>query len=87
LGAAAAAAKGPNNLFEEIESRIAKEPVKLNVVVQLAEEGDGVNDATVPWPEDRKLVKLGQLAFTGLVATELMNRRTLYSSRFPGWTA
>ena len=46
LDAAAAAAKGPNYLFEEIEARIAKEPVKLNVVVQLAEDGDAVNDAT-----------------------------------------
>ncbi len=39
LDAAAAAAKGPNYLFEELEHRIANEPVKFRVVVQLAEGG------------------------------------------------
>jgi catalase len=67
LDAAAAAAKGPNYRFDELAARIAKEPVKLRVVVQLAEDGDTVNDVTVPWPEDRKLLELGMLAFTELV--------------------
>src|ERR1700677_821987 len=70
LDAAAAAAKGPNYLFEEMEARVAKEPVKLKVVVQVAEDGDSVNDATSLWPESRKLLELGQLVFTGLVANE-----------------
>src|ERR1700722_19177199 len=56
LDAATAAAKGPNYLFEELEERVAKEPVRFRVVVQLAEDGDTVNDVTVHWPEDRKLL-------------------------------
>src|ERR1700691_4896485 len=42
LDPAAVAAKGPNYLFDEIEHRIANEPIHLRVVVQLAEPGDTV---------------------------------------------
>jgi catalase len=83
LEAAAAAAKGPNYLFEEIESRIAKEPVKLKVVVQLAEEGDEVNDVTVPWPETRQLLELGQLVFTELVANEAHEQKNIIFDPIP----
>jgi len=34
----------------------------------VAEEGDAVDDATVPWPESRKLVPFGRIALTGSVA-------------------
>jgi catalase len=60
----AAAAKGPNYLFDELAQRIAKEPVKFRVVVQLAEDGDTVDDVTVHWPADRTLLELGSLVFT-----------------------
>ena len=39
LDAAAASAKAPNYLFEEIEHRVGKEPVKFKVVAQVAEDG------------------------------------------------
>jgi catalase len=61
LDAAAAVARGPNYLFDEMEERIAKEPVKFRVVVQLAEDGDTVDDVTVQWPDDRKFLELGKL--------------------------
>ncbi len=83
LEAAAAAAKGPNYLFEEIEARIAKEPVKLKVVVQLAEDGDEVNDVTVQWPENRKLLELGQLSFTELVANETHEQKNIIFDPIP----
>jgi catalase len=64
LEAAAAAAKGPNYLFDELEQRIANEPVRFRVVVQLAEDGDTVNDVTVQWPDSRKSLELGKLSLT-----------------------
>src|SRR6266446_8703384 len=47
LDEAKAAARSPNCLFDEIKERVAKEPVKFHIVVQLAEDGDTVDDATV----------------------------------------
>lgn len=67
LSDAAAAAKGPNFLFDELTERIAKGPIKLRVVVQLANDGDNVNDATEQWPEDRTLMDLGTIALTAPV--------------------
>ena len=68
LSAEDAAAKGPNYLFDEILERVAKEPVRFRIMVQVANDGDVVDDATVHWPEDRKVVELGTLELTQPVA-------------------
>ena len=59
LDEAATKEKGPDFLFEELQRRVADETVTFRVVAQLAEEGDEVNDATVHWPESRRIVELG----------------------------
>jgi catalase len=66
LDAAAAAARGPDFLFDEIKQRVAKEPVGFRVVAQLAENGDTVDDATIRWPEDRPLLDLGDISLTAI---------------------
>jgi catalase len=68
LDDAAAAAKGPNYLFEEIAERIGKEPVNYKILVQLAEDGDKVDDATIHWPAERTLLEFGTLSLTAPVA-------------------
>ena len=68
LDDAATAAKAPNYLFDEIAERIAKGPVRFRVGVQLAEDGDVVDDATKHWPESRKVAELGTMELTALVA-------------------
>ncbi len=40
LDEAEAAARSPNFLFDEIKERVAKEPVRFRIAVQLAENGD-----------------------------------------------
>jgi catalase len=83
LDAAAAAAKGPNYLFDELAQRVAKEPVKFRVVVQLAEDGDTVDDVTVHWPADRTLLELGSLAFTGLVPDNAHEQKQIIFDPIP----
>jgi len=51
--------KSANFLEEEIKERIAKGPVGIKLLAQVAEEGDEVNDITVHWPKERKKVELG----------------------------
>ena len=70
LDADAATAKGPNYLFEELEERMVREIIKFRLVVQLAEAGDTVDDVTVHWPDDRKLLEVGRFAFTEPVLDE-----------------
>jgi catalase len=62
LDDAAAAARSPNFLFDEIKERVAKEPVRFRVAVQLAEDGDTIDDATVRWPEERRQLAFGEIS-------------------------
>jgi catalase len=67
LDEAGAAAQTPNFLFDEIQERIPKEPVKFRIVVQLAEDGDTLDDATIRWPEDRPQLTFGEISLTEIV--------------------
>jgi catalase len=64
LDQATATARGATFLFDELANRIASGPVKFRIVVQLANDGDIVNDATLHWPEDRPRVELGTVVLT-----------------------
>jgi catalase len=70
LDDAAAKAKSANFLFDELAERIAKGPIKFRIVVQLANDGDTVDDATSHWPEDRTVLDLGTITLTEPVADE-----------------
>jgi catalase len=62
-----AARKSSNFLFEEIGPRLARGPLRLGVFVQMAERGDDVADASVPWPDSRVEVPFGTLTLTARV--------------------
>ena len=64
LDAEAAAKQAPDYLMSEIRTRLAKAPVAYKVLAQLAEPGDATNDATKPWPEERRLAEMGMLTLT-----------------------
>jgi len=53
------AALSPNHHFDEIAERVAKEPARFKILVQVAAVGDTVDDATSHWPESREQVELG----------------------------
>jgi catalase len=83
LGVTEAAAKGPNYLFEELEARIAKKAVKFNLVAQLAEDGDPVDDVTQQWPENRKLLDLGQIILTAPVLDDAHEQKHIIFDPIP----
>jgi catalase len=56
-----AAKQGPNYLMDELPARLAQGEVQYRIQLQLAEQGDKVDDATVVWPDDRQVVELGVL--------------------------
>ena len=57
---AAAKSKGGDYLFDELTQRIAAGPIRFQILVQVANDGDVVDDATVHWPEDRLLLPFGR---------------------------
>lgn len=59
--------KGQDYLMSEIVERIKVKPVRFKIMLQIAQDGDEVNDATVRWPEDRDVVELGVIELDGEV--------------------
>lgn len=68
LPKAEAAKKSANYLFDDLPQRLAKGPVAFHIKAQLAAPGDQTKDPTQPWPADRKIVDLGVLTITKVVA-------------------
>jgi len=68
LDEATAKGKTENYLFDELKSRVAAGPIRFDIRVQIAGEGDVVDDATIHWPEDRPLVHFGTLTLDAQAA-------------------
>jgi catalase len=64
LSADEANAKDADFLFDEIRQRAQAGSIGFRILVQLANEEDEVNDATIHWPESREIVELGKLTLT-----------------------
>jgi catalase len=83
LDDAGAAVEGPNFLFDEIKQRVAKEPVKFRIVVQLAEDGDTVDDATVRWPEARPHLTFGEFSLTEIAPNNASEQQQIIFDPIP----
>jgi catalase len=77
------AQKDANYLLDEISERVAKGAIKFHVTVQLAIDGDVVDDATEHWPEDRKVVELGTITLSGLVADDAHEQKHIIFDPIP----
>jgi catalase len=49
------------SLFEELENRLHASPVAFRLELELAQEGDPVDDPSAIWPADRERVVVGRL--------------------------
>lgn len=56
---AALAARSATYLVDEIGPRVGTRPVRFTWYAQISQAGDRVDDPSVAWPEDRRLVNLG----------------------------
>ncbi len=83
LDDATAAAKSANTLFDDLEEKIAKGPIKFRVLVQLANDGDVVDDATIHWPEDRTVLDLGTISLTEPVADDAHEQKNIIFDPIP----
>jgi catalase len=72
-----------NYHFDELAERVAKEPVAFKILVQVAEPGDTVDDATVHWPESRELVEFGTLELTEVMPDTLAQQQHIIFDPIP----
>jgi catalase len=68
----------PDSFYaDELKERLGKGPVTFDFVAILGEPGDPTGDSTAMWPEEnRKTVKLGTIAITGLEANQVCDEKT-----------
>ena len=83
LSDADAAAKSETFLFDELGPRLATEPARLGVFVQMAEPGDNVADASVAWPDNRAEIPFGTLTVTARVDDQVLERRKIIFDPVP----
>ncbi|KAL8747355.1 MAG: hypothetical protein Q9190_000746 [Brigantiaea leucoxantha] len=61
------AGKDAGFLYDELPGRLHDGGVTFKLCAQVAEEGDVTDDATVHWPESRKVVDLGTLKLESII--------------------
>jgi catalase len=60
----------PDFLFEDVVHRLRQGPLRWHMIVTVAQPGDPVDDATKPWPADRRQVDVGTLTINRAAAEE-----------------
>jgi len=77
MSAEDAGKQAPDFLMAELPARLAKQSVVFHLFAQLANPGDPTNDATKPWPDDRKTVEMGTITLTKAVADSASAEKAL----------
>ena len=83
LDDATAKTKDANYLFDELTERIARAPISFQILVQVANDNDIVDDATVHWPEERPLINLGRIVLTNPVSDNAREQKKIIFDPIP----
>ena len=83
ISAEAAKEKSPTYLHDEIVERVKSSGASFKVCAQLAEEGDKEDDATVHWPEERKVVELGTVNIEAVADSEEHEQKVVIFDPIP----
>jgi len=83
LDDATAKTRGANYLFDELTERIVRAPISFQILVQVANDTDIVDDATVHWPEERPLITLGRIILTSPVLDNAREQKKIIFDPIP----
>src|SRR5258708_36238744 len=70
-------------LFNALHQRIAAGGIGFHVFAQLESESDEATDATVHWPADRPLTRLGRLVITAPVSENDQEQKKIIFDPIP----
>ncbi len=65
-----AMSQNKNYLFDELIAQIHRQPLQWHLFAVVGQQGDPINDATIPWPGEREKVDLGILTLDRVVSEE-----------------
>jgi catalase len=83
LESSALAKKSPNFLFDDIRDRIGHGAVTMRIMVQVASDGDVVDDSTIHWPEKRPLIEFGKIELNEVVPDQEAEQRQIIFDPIP----
>ena len=75
--ATAPGAVGTNYLFDALIAAIHRQPLQWYLMVTIAQPGDATDDATVPWPPDRRHVDVGTLTIDQIESEDASPARNI----------
>jgi catalase len=61
--------RGPDYLIDGLRERLQRGAVRFTLEVQIAGEGDAIDDSSRAWPRERQRVHVGTLSVTGVDTT------------------
>jgi catalase len=66
-----------NGLFDAVVRQLRDGPLRWRMLATIADPGDPLNDATLPWPDDRRTVDVGMLTLTTAATEAAGNARDI----------
>jgi catalase len=66
-----------NHLFDSLIAAVHRQPLKWRLLLTIAEPGDPTDDATLPWPANRKNVEVGTLVVDHIESDDTSPARDL----------
>jgi catalase len=67
----------PNYLSKEIRERVTRGAAQFRLLLEIANQGDNLDDPSIAWPQTRTKVELGTIDITQPVADDAAARRRL----------
>ncbi|TVY22572.1 Catalase-related peroxidase [Lachnellula hyalina] len=83
LDGEAVKAKAADYLQKELSARLATGAIGFKILAQVAEDGDVTDNATVHWPESRKVVELGSFTLEGIVPDNVKEQKQVIFDPIP----
>lgn len=83
LDESTAKGKDGNFLFDDLTRRISAGAISFSILVQVANEKDVVDNATIHWPEDRAIVNLGKITLTAVAPDNAHEQKTIIFDPIP----
>ena len=74
---------GENYHFDEISERVARGAVRFRIVVQIADPGDTVDNATIHWPETRETIEFGTFELNQVMPDSIAQQKHIIFDPIP----
>jgi len=83
LKESAVAGRAPDFLFDGLREQLSRGTAKMTIAVQIADEGDIVNDATAHWPDSRRQMEVGAVELMNIVPDDEAQQRRIIFDPIP----